>query len=214
MRIIQITPQITQYNSAQTGFLGNKIYRDAKKKLTEESKFRYELSQAEKQERFMGSLPKEWISSFRQGSDADSIKKNTERTYKAFAEFTEHASMTPVKHAFSCKYYKTGLYENLKNQRGTHYLEPAQKWEENIKRLQKALNKVFDGGCTVQFVEDASFGMVFKITIGGKTCALKTFYPNEYIKRQCSRGHGPAYEIRNASIANFKILLRQSPDRP
>ena len=202
---------INSYNALQTSFLGNKLYRDIKKDLIKKSELRYLVSQTEKEDRFMGSLPKEWISRFKKGQNEDTIKENTEKVYKAFACFAEDAAQTPIWHAFSCKYYKTGLYDNLKDKRGTHYIEPAEEWNENIEHLQNALKEVFEDDCNIQYIDDASFGVVLKITIGGKPCALKAFFPDEELRaRGNSKGHGALLEIRNSIHTSSTLKASQT----
>ncbi len=205
--------QITPYNipKAQNSFLGSKPYRDARKNLVKESRFRYDISQTEKEERYVGSLPYEWILKFKKDPKAPSIKENTEKIYKALGRFAKDSAQTPVKHAFGCKYYKTGLYDNLKDQRGAHYLEPAGRWSENIKRLQESLNEVFEDDCEIQYIDDQSFGIVFRITIGGKPCALKVFYTDrEKEAQKAPVGHGALHEIKNAIYSSNTLKPTQT----
>lgn len=202
---------INSYNALQTSFLGNKLYRDIKKDLIKKPELQYLISQAEKEDRFMGSLPKEWISKFKKGQNKDTIKENTEKVYKAFARFAEDAAQTPIWHTFSCKYYKTGLYNNLKDKRGKHYIEPAEEWSKNIGHLQNALKEVFEDDCNIQYIDDASFGVVLKITIGGKPCALKAFFPDEKLRTAGnSKGHGALLEIRNAIHTSNTLKASQT----
>lgn len=199
------------YAKVQQSFEGNKLYHDIKRDLIKEDEFESLAEETRKEDRFMGSLPKEWILKFKKGPSADSIKENTEKAYEVFAEFTELAAKTPLRHSFACKYQNTGLYEDLKDRWGGHYLEPAKTWRRNIKLLQRALQEIFDDECTVKFIDDANYGMIFKITIGGKACALKTYYPEGKKKIYTDpKGHGALLEIRNAIHSSNTMKASQT----
>jgi len=193
MKIISITP----YSGIQRNFSGNKLYRDMKKDLIGEIKLECAAERLSNDERYVGSLPKEWISKFKKGTGT--TRENTEKIFKAFKEFTEDAANTPANSDFGCIYDGTGLYQNLKrvdSERYSYYLEPVDIWSKNIDKLQSAMRDVFDDECKIEFSDIGSFGVVFKITVGNKACALKTYRTSLDCDKY--KGHGALLEIRNA----------------
>jgi len=194
------------YNNIQNNFRGKKLYHTLKKDLLPQRQVINITSTMEDDEKYIGSLPKEWIEKFREGS----IKENTEYVLKTFAQFAANSSATPLQHAFTCKYYNTGLYENLKDKDGRFYLEPAQLWSRNISKLEESLKKAFNADCKVTYITDASYGIVFKVQIGDKSCALKTYLPEGGGKSGDSmKSHGAFSEIANAVCLNNSLKPSQ-----
>lgn len=215
--------KIGSYNNFHTQFKGKNcrpnLYHHLKKDLYSGNSL-FRISDAlNDEDRNIGCLPKEWIDKI----DSDEIGEKTEQIHKTFANFAKFVysfqtderkkEINEILEAFRYRYFMEGHTEEetIKATKETKELI-AQKSKEVVynamKNMEASIGEILGSECEINYLNRGSFGIVFKITIGGKSCALKVFKPKPNDLCLLS-AHGQMPEIASAIHLNKNIKPSQ-----
>jgi len=179
------------------------VYHYLKKSLYDTDELIENISGLEEEKRYIGALPIEWINAL----GGDNIGEDTAKVFKILSDFADCTSDMPANEGH---YYGSDeRYKKLLGRLPGHILVPVENWLNKIEELEEKLGQVFDEKPEISYLSMGSFGLVFKIKVNGKTCALKIYFDDGYKKEENGFSHGAASEIANAVYLNRTLKPSQ-----
>ncbi len=195
-------------NTEPVLFKGNSkhnTYHHLKKSLYDTEVLLSDMSNLKENERYIGALPVEWTKSLKK----DEIGEKTKQVYEILSDFADSASNIKTSMVLHPLDDGDDKYKKLHGKYKDYILEPKDVWLDEFMYLEENLSRILDKDCEVSYLSSGSYGLVFKIEMGDKTCALKTYSSDGYSKSADITGHGAVSEIANAVYLNKTLKPSQ-----